>query len=131
LCDIEKGAYVLWENSAKPAVILLATGSEVSLATAAAKRLAEEQVAVRVVSMPSPEAFEAQSVDYRNAVLPSDVKRRVVVEAGWTDFWYKYAGLDGKIIGMHSFGESGPAEKLYEYFGITADAVYEAAKALL
>ena len=128
---IQKGAYILYESGAAPSVILIATGSEVSLAMEAAKRLSDEKVAVRVVSMPSSEIFEAQDEAYRESVLPKGVKARVAVEAGWADWWYKYVGLDGAVIGMHSFGESAPAEDLYKFFGITADAVYEAAKALL
>lgn len=131
LAQISKGAYTLYESAAKPQVILIGTGSEVSLALEAGKKLASEGKAVRVVSMPSPEVFERQDAAYKEAVLPASVKARVAVEAAWTDFWYKYVGLDGKVIGMHSFGESGPAEKLYEFFGITADKVYEAAASLL
>ncbi|MDD3058577.1 MAG: transketolase [Sphaerochaeta sp.] len=128
---ISKGAYTLYESGAKPQVILIGTGSEVSLALDAAKKLASEGKAVRVVSMPSPEVFEQQDAAYKEAVLPASVKARVAVEAAWADYWFKYTGLEGKIVGMRSFGESGPAEKLYEYFGITADKVYEAAASLL
>lgn len=80
--------------------------------------------------MPSCEVFEAQDAAYRESVLPISVRKRVAVEAAWTDYWFKYVGLDGKIIGMHSFGASAPAEDLYEHFHITADAVYEAALSL-
>ncbi len=128
---ISKGAYTLYESGAKPQVILIGTGSEVSLALDAAKKLASEGKAVRVVSMPSPEVFEQQDAAYKESVLPASVKARVAVEAAWADYWFKYTGLEGKIVGMRSFGESGPAEKLYEYFGITADKVYEAAASLL
>ncbi|MGE4585154.1 MAG: transketolase [Sphaerochaeta sp.] len=131
LSQISKGAYVLYESAAKPQVILIGTGSEVSLALEAGKKLASEGKSVRVVSMPSPEVFEMQDASYKEAVLPASVKARVAVEAAWTDYWYKYVGLDGKVIGMHSFGESGPADQLYEYFGITAQKVYEAAVSLL
>ena len=131
LALVEKGAYVLYESSAKPQVILISTGSEVALAMEAAKKLADEGKAVRVVSMPSPEVYEKQDAAYKASVLPSDVKARVAVEASIADYWYKYVGLDGKIVGMRSFGESAPAEQLYEYFGITADKVYEAAASLL
>jgi len=131
LAQIERGAYTLYESAAQPAVIIIATGSEVELAMEAARKLAGEKVAVRVVSMPSPERFDAQDEAYKERVLPKAVKARVAVEAGWADWWYKYVGLDGAIIGMHTFGESAPAEQLYEYFGITSEKVYEAAKALL
>ena len=131
LVQISKGAYVLYESGAKPQAILIGIGSEVSLALEAGKKLASEGKAVRVVSMPSPEVFEAQDAAYKEAVLPTTVKARVAVEAAWADYWYKHVGLDGMVIGMHSFGESGPAEQLYEYFGITAQKVYEAAASLL
>jgi len=131
LALIERGAYTLFESGKKPDVIIIATGSEVELAMEAARKLAAEKVAVRVVSMPSSEVFDAQDEAYKELVLPKAVKARVAVEAGWADWWYKYVGLDGKIIGMRSFGESAPAEQLYEYFGITSEKVYEAAKALL
>ncbi|HZJ88401.1 MAG TPA: transketolase [Sphaerochaeta sp.] len=129
--QIAKGAYTLFESGEKLEVILIATGSEVSLAVAAAKKLAAEKVGVRVVSMPSAEVFDAQDDAYRESVLPKAVRARVAVEAGWADYWYKYVGLDGAIVGMRSFGASAPADQLYEHFGITADAVYRAAKAVL
>lgn len=128
--DIEKGAYVIWESKGKPEIILIGTGSELDLAMQAAKRLDKEGKRVRVVSMPSCEVFETQDEAYRESVLPISVRKRVAVEAAWADYWFKYVGLDGKIIGMHSFGESAPADKLYEHFHITSDAVYEAALSL-
>jgi transketolase len=128
---VENGAYTLWESGAKPEVILIGTGSEVALAMEAGKKLADEGTTVRVVSMPSCEVFEKQSKEYREAVLPSSVVKRVAVEAAIADYWYKYVGLQGKIVGMRSFGESAPAGELYELFGITAEKVYEAAKSLL
>ncbi len=128
---VEKGGYVLWENAKDPKVILIATGSEVSLAMEAAKRLEADGVAVRVVSMPSCEVFDKQSDAYREAVLPAKVTKRVAVEAAIADYWYKYVGLEGKIIGMRSFGDSAPADQLFKFFGITTDAVYDAAKSLL
>ncbi|HQB54083.1 MAG TPA: transketolase [Sphaerochaeta sp.] len=131
LALIEKGGYILQETNNKPSVILISTGSEVGVALKAAKALEDEKISVRVVSMPSPEFFEMQDAKYKEDVLPKAVKARVAVEAGWADYWYKYVGLDGKIIGMRSFGESGPAGELYEYFGITAEKVVEAAKSLL
>ncbi len=128
--EIEKGGYVIWESKGKPEIILLGTGSELDLAIQAAKRLDKDGKKVRVVSMPSCEVFEAQDEAYREKVLPKAVRKRVAVEAAWADYWYKYVGLDGKIIGMRSFGASAPADKLYEYFHITSDAVYEAALSL-
>ncbi|HCS35479.1 MAG TPA: transketolase, partial [Sphaerochaeta sp.] len=123
--------YVLWESGKRPQVILIGTGSEVSLAMEAAQRLAADGTSVRVVSMPCCEVFEKQPAEYRESVLPSGVTKRVAVEAAIADYWYKYVGLDGKIIGMRSFGESAPADQLYKLFGITADAVYDAAVSLL
>jgi transketolase len=127
---VEKGGYVLWENSPNPEIILIGTGSEVALAKAAALRLVQDGKKVRVVSLPSPEVFEKQSGEYRESVLPACVSKRVAVEACAADYWYKYVGLQGKIVGMRSFGESAPANELYKLFGITADAVYEAATSL-
>ena len=131
LAQIERGAYTLYESAEKPDVIIIATGSEVELAMEAARKLAAETVAVRVVSMPSSEIFEAQDEAYREQVLPKAVRARVAVEAGWADWWYKYVGMDGTVIGMRTYGESAPAEQLYDFFGITSEKVYEAAKALL
>ncbi len=125
---VEKGGYVLWENSHTPEILLIGTGSEVTLAKGAALRLAQDGKQVRVVSMPSPEVFEKQSEEYRESVLPACVSKRVAVEASAADYWYKYVGLQGKIVGMRSFGESAPANELYKLFGITADAVYQAAR---
>lgn len=130
LKQLEKGGYTLWESSSDPDLLLIATGSEVELAMEAGKRLADEGTAVRVVSLSSPEVFDRQSKEYRESVLPSKVTKRVAVEALAADYWYKYVGLDGKIVAMNSFGESAPAGELFKLFGITADAVYEAAKSL-
>jgi transketolase len=131
LADIRRGGYVLQDCAGTPELILIATGSEVELAMQAAETLSAKGKAVRVVSMPSTDVFEAQDAAYREAVLPASVTRRVAVEAGITDSWYKYVGLTGKIIGMNSFGESAPAEQLFEYFGITTAAVVAAAEELL
>jgi transketolase len=103
--------------------IIIATGSEVALAVEAAERLTAAGKGIRVVSMPCAEVFEAQEAGYREAVLPSDVLARVAVEAAHTDFWYKYVGLDGRVVGMSSFGESAPAGDLFHHFGITTDNV--------
>ncbi len=128
VADIARGGYVLFEAKAGVCdAILIGTGSEVELAVQAAKQLAEQGIHVRVVSMPSTSRFDRQDAGYRESVLPSACKRRVAVEAGTRDFWYKYVGLDGAIIGMDSFGASAPADKLYPHFGITVDAIVEAA----
>ena len=131
LADVKRGGYILRDCAGTPELIFIATGSEVELAMQAATKLAAEGKAVRVVSMPSTDVFEQQDASYREAVLPAAVTKRVAVEAGITDCWYKYVGLTGKIIGMTSFGESAPAEQLFEHFGITTDKVLEAACQLL
>ncbi|WP_166839904.1 transketolase [Rheinheimera pleomorphica] len=131
LQDVKRGGYILSDCTGTPELIFIATGSEVELAMQAAKTLTTEGKAVRVVSMPSTDVFEQQDASYRETVLPSAVTKRVAVEAGITDCWYKYVGLTGKIIGMTSFGESAPAEQLFEHFGITSENVLKAARELL
>lgn len=131
LADIKRGGYILLDSDVKPELIIIATGSEVELAVQAAKQLQQKGKAVRVVSMPSTDAFEQQDATYREAVLPAAVTKRIAVEAGITDSWYKYVGLNGKIIGMTGFGESAPAEQLFAYFGITTEKVLAAAESLL
>jgi len=131
LANIERGAYVLHESAGHPEMILIATGSEVALAMAAAEQLALNGRHVRVVSMPCSTLFDAQDVEYREAVLPSDVFARVAIEAAHKDFWYKYVGLDGTIIGMETFGESAPGPQLLEHFGFTVEAVVETVNELL
>lgn len=131
LANIERGAYVLVDSADKPELILIATGSEVELATEAAKVLTEKGKQVRVVSMPSTDVFEAQDASYKESVLPSDVPGRVAIEAGIADYWYKYVGLDGRIVGMTSFGESAPAGDLFKHFGFTVDNVVAVAEELL
>ncbi|MCF4009147.1 transketolase [Rheinheimera sp. UJ63] len=128
---IKRGGYVLLDSVDAPELIFIATGSEVELAMQAAKQLQADGKAVRVVSMPSTDVFEQQDAAYREAVLPKAVTKRVAVEAGITDTWYKYVGLNGAIIGMNSFGESAPAEQLFAHFGITTEKVLEAAQQLL
>ncbi|PWC16759.1 transketolase [Brenneria corticis] len=131
LADVAKGAYVLKDSGGQPEVILIATGSEVELAVGAYDKLTAEGRKVRVVSMPSTDAFDKQDAAYREAVLPQAVTARVAIEAGIADYWYKYVGLNGAIVGMTSFGESAPAELLFEEFGFTVDNVVAKAKALL
>ena len=129
--SIARGAYVLSDPpSAKFDVILMATGSEVEIAMQAMRMLADQGIAARVVSMPCTSVFDAQPVEYREGVLPSWCRRRVAVEAGVADFWRKYVGLDGDVVGLDSFGASAPAEALYQHFGITAEEVVERVKAL-
>ncbi|HHX8536846.1 MULTISPECIES: transketolase [unclassified Vibrio] len=131
VADIAKGGYILKDSDGKPELILIATGSEVELAVKAAEQLTAEGKKVRVVSMPSTDAFDKQDAAYREAVLPSDVTARIAIEAGIADFWYKYVGFDGRIIGMTSFGESAPAGELFKMFGFTTENVVNTAKELL
>ncbi|MEP1593506.1 MAG: transketolase, partial [Halieaceae bacterium] len=126
LADVARGGYVLHDCAGQPEAIIIATGSEVQLAIAAADQLNQAGKQVRVVSMPCAEIFEAQDAAYRESVLPSDVLARVAVEAAHMDFWYKYVGLDGRIVGMSSFGESAPAGELMQQFGFTVDNVVAA-----
>lgn len=113
LGNIEKGAYILKDCAGTPELIFIATGSEVELAVKAADQLTSEGRKVRVVSMPSTDVFDKQDAAYREAVLPANVTARVAIEAGIADYWFKYTGLNGAIIGMHTFGESAPAEVLF------------------
>lgn len=131
LADIEKGAYILKDCAGQPEVILIATGSEVELAVKAYEQLTAEGRKARVVSMPSTDAFDKQDAAYRESVLPSAVTARVAVEAGIADYWFKYTGMQGAIVGMHSFGESAPAGQLFSEFGFTVENVVSQAKALL
>ncbi|MRJ44982.1 transketolase [Idiomarina loihiensis] len=131
LTNIARGGYVLKDSDGEPDVILIATGSEVDLAVNAFEQLTEEGHKVRVVSMPSTNVFDIQDIEYKESVLPSSVTRRVAVEAGIADFWYKYVGLNGEVVGMTTFGESAPAGDLYKHFGITTENTVAAAKRLL
>ena len=127
--QIARGGSVL-ADATSPQAIILATGSEVSLAMAAQKQLADAGIAVRVVSMPCTNVFDRQDANYRDSVLPKGI-RRVAVEAGVTDFWRKYVGLEGAVIGLDRFGESAPAGELFKFFGITAEAVAEAVRRVI
>ncbi|MFK8027078.1 MAG: transketolase [Gammaproteobacteria bacterium] len=131
LALVQKGAYTLFENNAEPELIILATGTEVGISMDAAKQLAKENVKVRLVSMPSADVFEQQDNAYKQSVLPSNVRARVAVEAGITDFWRKYVGLDGDVVGIDQFGASAPGKVLMEHFGFTVDNIVKRARALL
>ncbi|KAA8667599.1 transketolase [Vibrio gigantis] len=131
VANIAKGGYILKDCEGKPELIIIATGSEVELAVEAATELTAEGKKVRVVSMPATDAFDKQDAEYRESVLPSDVTARIAVEAGIADFWYKYVGFGGKIIGMTTFGESAPAGELFKMFGFTTENVVNTAKELL
>ncbi|BDX05818.1 transketolase [Planctobacterium marinum] len=128
---IAKGGYVLQDCAGTPDVILLATGSEVELTVNAANTLAESGTKVRVVSMPSTDVFLAQDAAYQESVLPAAVAKRVAVEAGIKDYWYRFVGLNGKVVGMDTFGESAPAGELFKHFNITSEAVVAAAQEIL
>lgn len=128
--DIARGGYVLKACEGQPDLILIATGSEVALAMEAADQLAAEGRRVQVVSMPCTERFDKQDAAYRESVLPKAVTARIAIEAAQADFWYKYVGLDGAIIGMRSFGESAPAGELFKHFGFTVDNLVQTAHTL-
>ncbi|ALM51103.1 transketolase [Halomonas huangheensis] len=135
VADIQRGGYVLKDflkdENGTPELILIATGSEVGLAMDAAAKLAEQGKQVRVVSMPATDVFDKQDADYRDSVLPRGVRARLAIEAGHRDFWNKYVGLDGDVVGMTTYGESAPAGDLFKHFGFTVDNVVEKAQALL
>jgi len=127
----KRGGYILWESAPDPDLILIATGSEVSITLSAGRELAAKGIKVRIVSLPSWEIFDREQQEYRNSVLPPQVTKRIAVEAGIKLGWEHYIGLSGKIIGMETFGASAPAPVLYEKFGLTAGKIIEAAKELL
>ena len=129
--NVEKGAYILKDSDGTPDLILIASGSEVSLILEAQKQLSSEGVKVRVVSMPSWDLFDYQEQSYRDSVLPPHIKKRIAVEAGVTIGWYKYVGLDGHVIGIDTFGDSGEGTAVMKHFGFTVENVVEHAKGLL
>jgi transketolase len=131
LANVARGGYVLKDSEGTPEVILISTGSEVGITVEAADKLAAAGTKVRVVSLPSTDVFDKQDDAYRESVLPKAVTARVAVEAGIADYWYKYVGINGAIVGMTTFGESAPAEQLFKEFGFTADNVVAKAQALL
>ena len=131
LANVYRGGYILNDCTGTPELIIIATGSEVELAVEAYHKLTEAGKKVRVVSMPSTDAFDKQDETYKESVLPSSVTARLAIEAGISDYWYKYVGLNGKVVGMTTFGESGPADQLFKEFGFTIDNVLNQAKSLL
>jgi transketolase len=131
LADVARGGYVLLDSpDARFDLLLLATGSEVELAMQSARALIAQGRKVRVVSMPCPNVFDAQPLEWREGVLPSWCRKRVAVEAGVSDYWRKYVGLDGVVFGIDTFGASAPAEKLFPHFGFTVERIVAAASAL-
>jgi len=131
LSNAARGGYTLVDCDGQPQLILIATGSEVGLAVDSAKELTNQGIKVRVVSMPATDVFESQDAAYKESVLPAAVSARVAVEAGIADYWYKYVGLNGKVVGMTTFGESAPAGDLFKHFGFTVDNVVDVAKSVL
>ena len=131
IADISRGGYVLKDCAGEPELILIATGSEVGLAVQAHAKLTEQGRKVRVVSMPCTSVFDAQDAAYKQSVLPLEVGARIAIEAAHADFWYKYVGLEGRIIGMTTYGESAPASALFEEFGFTLENILGTAEELL
>ena len=129
IADVARGGYVL-SDAQNPKAVIIATGSEVTLALEAQKLLAAENVAVRVVSMPATTVFDRQDAAYRASVLPKGIPR-VAVEAGVSDFWRKYVGLEGAVVGIDRYGESAPAGELFKYFGFTAANIASTVKGVL
>jgi transketolase len=129
VANIARGGYVLRDCDGEPDVILIATGTEVALATGACDALAG-RINVRVVSMPCTEVFDAQDEAYRHSVLPPQVRKRVAIEAGVTGGWWRYVGDAGKVMGVDRYGESAPAAQVYELFGLTVDHVVAAVESL-
>ena len=131
LSGIGRGGYILKDTGGTPDIVFIATGSEVALAVSAAEALGADGIQARVVSMPCTDVFEAQDADYRESVLPAGVTARVVIEAGVTAGWWRYAGANGRVIGLDRFGESAPADELFEHFGFSTDNVVAVAKDVL
>jgi len=131
LAEVKRGGYILSDCQGTPELLLLATGSEVALALCAQEKLHAQGRRVRVISLPCLEVFERQDKTWRDSVLPPAVRTRIAIEAAHSDFWYKYVGLDGRVIGMQGFGESAPAQALFEHFGFTAEKVVKVAEDLL
>ena len=129
--QIRKGAYVLFESNDQPQLILLATGTEVAITLEAAQKLDADGVAVRMISMPSAEQFTRQDQAYQQALLPTNIRVRLAVEAGITDYWRKFVGLDGDVVGIDRFGASAPGNLLMQHFGFTAENIIQRARALL
>jgi len=129
--SLHRGAYILKDTDTSPDALILASGSEVKLALEASETLIKDGIAARVISMPSWELFDAQPQEYKNSVLPENITSRVAIEAGATQGWHKYVGMNGKVIGLDHFGASAPIDDLFTNFGITADSVVQAVKSML
>jgi transketolase len=131
LADISKGAYVLRDSDGPASIIIIATGSEVNLAVSAFEQLVGEGIAVRVVSMPSADVFDAQEDAYKAQVLPDNIRKRLAIEAAHPDYWRKWVGLDGKVIGLSTFGESGPGADVMDHFGFNVDNVVATVRSMV
>lgn len=131
VADIAKGAYVIYQSEQASTLILMATGTEVGITIEAARQLSEQGISVRVVSMPNAELFAQQSAEYQEQVLPSSIRARLAVEAGVSDYWRKFVGLDGDVIGIDQFGASAPGNVLMQHFGFTVENIIQRARALL
>ena len=123
MSPLNAGGYILVEPEDEPELIIIATGSEVAIAVETARQLNGNGSSVRVVSMPSTDAFDNQPEEYREQVLPPACRRRIAIEAGIPDYWRKYVGLDGRILGVPTFGESAPGGAVFEHFGINAEGL--------
>jgi transketolase len=126
--SLQRGAYILKDTPATPDALILASGSEVELGLEASEILAQESITARVISMPSWELFDAQAEDYRNSILPENVKTRIAIEAGSPQGWHKYVGINGVVVGLNHFGASAPMKDLFTHFGITTEAVVQAVR---
>lgn len=131
ISNIQYGGYILYEPTKSPELILIATGSEVELAITSAIQLEKEGYAIRVVSMPCTSIFDSQPKEYKELVLPSTIRKRIAIEAAITDYWWKYVGFDGDVVGIDTFGESAPAQILFSHFGFTKEHIISKAKNLL
>ena len=131
LQDIARGGYILSDTGGEPEAVVIATGSEVMFALEAAEKLNRDGHRIRVVSMPSTDVFDAQDQTYRDTVLPPTCRKRIAVEAGIPDYWHKYVGLEGRVLGVPTFGESAPGPEVYEYFGITTENLINLIKSVL
>jgi transketolase len=131
IASIYRGGYILRDTVGQPDAIIIATGSEIELAVKAAEQLTAKGKKIRVVSLPSTNVFDSQDAAYRESVLPSAVTKRIAIEAGITDGWWKYVGTNGRIVGLDRFGESAPAGQLFKEFGFTVENVVENVEAIL
>ena len=131
LANVERGGYILLDSTSFPSLILIATGSEVTLAVQAAKLLQQQGVSTRVVSMPCVDRFEAQTAEYKESVLPRKVLRRFAIEAGASAFWYRYVGSKGRVLGLDEFGVSAPAADAFNAYGFTVDNIITQVNQLL